>query len=131
MKSLFFTLALLSAMVLNAQKVQTVSFWVGGVCDMCEQRIENALDVKGVKVADYSLENHKVTITYNTKKLNEAKLHELINKVGHDTSASKATYEAYDNVHGCCKYRDPEVQKAHQHGEGDHHDHDDDDHDDH
>ena len=28
--------------------------------------------------------------------------------VGHDNSLYKATDEVYDNLHGCCKYRDPE-----------------------
>ncbi|MFM1933050.1 MAG: hypothetical protein RL226_2353 [Bacteroidota bacterium] len=130
MKNILVLSLLLLAFSATAQKTQTATFWVGGVCEMCEERIENALDVKGVKVADYNLQTHKVTVTFNSKKISEDKLHALLNAAGHDTEKSKASDEAYDRVHGCCKYRDPEVQKAHQHGEedGHDHDHDDDDH---
>ena len=33
--------------------------------------------------------------------------------VGHDTEGMKASDEAYNNLHGCCKYRDEEVRDNH------------------
>jgi len=33
--------------------------------------------------------------------------------VGHDTKELKATDEAYDSVHPCCKYREDEVVDEH------------------
>ena len=90
-----------------AQKPKTVEtqFWVAGVCGMCEKTIENALDTKGVVFCDYNLDTHKVKVVYRPDKINEAKLHQLINAVGYDTEKSTATDEQYSKVHGCCKYR--------------------------
>jgi periplasmic mercuric ion binding protein len=83
----------------------TVSFWVGGVCEMCRERIERTVDVRGVRSAEYSLEHHRLTVTYQPSKVSEEYLHLLLNEAGHDTEKSKASDAAYDTVHGCCKYR--------------------------
>ena len=91
---------------LSAQKVVETSFHVSGVCGMCEDRIEKAVDVKGVKQADYDLDTHTLSIAYNPKHISEDEIHQLLNAVGHDTEKSKATDEQYDTVHGCCKYRE-------------------------
>ncbi len=101
---------LLTCFSANAQdqKVITTSFTVDGVCDMCETRIETAVDIKGVKAADYDLDTHILTITYVTKTISEDEIHQLLNAVGHDTEKSKATDEQYSTVHNCCKYREHE-----------------------
>jgi periplasmic mercuric ion binding protein len=96
---------LISAGAFAQNKAEEVSFWVAGVCGMCEKTIENALDVKGVIVADYDLENHKVKVIYKPAKISVDKMHQLINAVGYDTEKSAATEEQYSKVHGCCKYR--------------------------
>jgi len=106
--TIFLGLALLSATDANAQKVETLKFEVGGVCDMCKDRIEKALDVKGVKSAVYTLENHQVEIVYNKKKLSENQLHQIIADAGHDTCKITASDEAYSKIHECCKYREHE-----------------------
>lgn len=128
---LFLGAALLFTSTSFGQKTVETSFWVGGVCGMCEQRIENALDVKGVKYADYDLASHTLTVAFKTKKISEEQIHKLLNAAGHDTAKSKASDEVYAKIHGCCKYRE------HKHGEtpscgepGHDHDHDHDDHDD-
>jgi len=93
---------------LRAQKTVETTFEVSGVCGMCEARIEKAVDVKGVKMAEYDLDTHMLTVAYNTEKISEDEIHDLINAVGHDTEKSKATDEEYNGVHGCCKYREHE-----------------------
>lgn len=100
--------ALSNPLFAQSKKPVTTVFWVGGVCDMCKERIERAVDVPGVKSASYNLEKHELTVIYSPKKLNEEKLHELLNKAGHDTSKSPASDEAYSKVHSCCKYREHE-----------------------
>jgi hypothetical protein len=102
----------------QAQKTKytTLTFWVGGVCEMCEERIERTVDVKGVRYADYDLDHHELKITFNPALISEKQIHELLNHNGHDTSMSKASDEAYERVHHCCRYREH------------HHGHDDDDH---
>lgn len=99
-------LSMLSSIDTQAQNVETLKFEVGGVCEMCKARIEKALDVKGVKTAEYNLEKHECTVVYSTKKITEDQIHQLIADVGHDTCKIKATDEAYGKVHECCKYRE-------------------------
>ena len=92
----------------QGKKPVTTSFWVGGVCDMCKERIERAVDVSGVRSISYDLDHHQLTVVYLPKKITEDKLHDLLNAAGHDTSRSMASDEAYESVHGCCKYREHE-----------------------
>lgn len=96
---------LISAGAFAQNKAEEVSFWVAGVCGMCEKTIENALDVKGVIAADYNLETHQVKVIYRPKKISLDELHRRINEVGYDTEKSSASKEQYEKVHGCCKYR--------------------------
>jgi hypothetical protein len=45
-------------------------------------------------------------VAFNSKKLTEQRLHEIVAGVGHDTKKVKAKEEDYAKVHECCKYRD-------------------------
>ena len=92
----------------SQKKVVQISFEVGGVCEMCEKRIEKAVDTTGVKFADYNLDNHMLTIAYRTDKITEEEIHKILNAKGHDTEKSKASDEQYDKIHHCCKYREHE-----------------------
>ena len=101
---------ILSIFSLQAQKkeVKTITFKVEGVCGMCEERIENALDVNGIKAVSWSSETHICEVTYRTDKITEEEMHKLLNEAGHDTEKSTATEEQYSTVHTCCKYREHE-----------------------
>lgn len=109
-KSLAVTCLLISGATLQAQKIIETSFEVSGVCGMCEDRIEKAVDVKGVKMADYDIDTKILNIAFNSEKITEDEIHALLNAVGHDTEKSKASDEQYDAIHGCCKYRDDDKQ---------------------
>ena len=102
---LLFAVAL-TAFSTQAQKAE-LTFGVSGICGMCEDRIEAAFDQKGIVAADYDLGKKTIYVVYKAKKWNEERLHKLATAVGHDTDKYKATDEAYANIHGCCKYRDP------------------------
>jgi copper chaperone CopZ len=105
----------LSSSSLWAQKVE-VTFWVDGICGMCEDRIETALlNTKGIWAAEWNASNHQVAVVYNPKKIMELDLHQAVAAAGHDTKKVKATDAAYAKVHGCCKYRSPEVRDEHGH----------------
>jgi mercuric ion binding protein len=110
MKTIFLLLALCFSVTAFGQKQKpvTTTFTVMGVCEMCTKRIENAVDVKGVRSAEYNLSEHLLTITYSPDKIAIEKIHFLINEVGHDTSLSKASDEKYAKIHGCCNYREHE-----------------------
>ncbi len=60
MKKLLVGIWLLVAGSALAQTAEA-TFWVDGVCGMCEKRIESALlNTPGVKFADWSRETHTV-----------------------------------------------------------------------
>ena len=85
-------------------QTQKISFEVAGMCGMCQDRIENALDIKGVKTAYWSAETQICKITYNSSKITEKEIHQAIAKVGHDTPMAQATEKAYEALHHCCRY---------------------------
>ena len=86
----------------------TTTFWVAGVCGMCEQTIEQALDIKGIISADFVLASNQLTITYKPNKISEGQIHSLLNEVGYDTEKSTCSDDQYKRVHGCCQYRELE-----------------------
>ena len=104
---LFVLLSMTTSLIwAQSKKTEEVSFWVAGVCGMCEKTIENALDVKGIITADYDLNTHQIHVVYRPDKINIDKMHALINAAGYDTENSTCTEEQYNRVHGCCKYRE-------------------------
>ena len=109
MKKIFILiLVLCSTTVLQAQdKNKKISFEVDGVCEMCKKRIEKAaLGVKGVKFASWDIPTHELSLIYDERKTDPMQIKTAIVLVGHDTKELKASEEAYQKVHPCCKYRE-------------------------
>ncbi|MCB0443403.1 MAG: DUF3606 domain-containing protein [Flavobacterium sp.] len=78
---------------------------VNGNCDMCKKRIEKAaLSVKGVKSAVWHADHQDMHLILDETKCSIDQVHQAVAKVGHDTDKVKASDEAYDNLHGCCKF---------------------------
>ncbi len=92
----------------QASKTVTTTFWVAGICGLCEEVIEKTMDTKGVISADYNLEINQLTVTYKPSKVSEDHLHELLNEAGYDTEKKTCTEEQYSRVHSCCHYREEE-----------------------
>ena len=88
----------------ESRRSPKTSFVVNGMCGMCKERIESTLDVKGVTFASWSEETHLCNVTFNSKKISEKELHQLLAAKGHDTPLCRATDEAYNNLHHCCHY---------------------------
>ena len=87
---------------------------VDGVCMMCENRIEKqAIDIKGIKLADWNLENRTLKLVYNEKHISINEIHKFIASIGHDTKKETASDEAYALLDPCCKYRDLQVIRDH------------------
>ena len=99
---LFFSI-FFSVLSFQAQS-KKASFIVNGMCGMCKERIESTLDVKGVNFASWSEETHLCDVTFNSKKISEKEIHQLLATKGHDTPICRATDEAYDQLHRCCHY---------------------------
>ena len=78
---------------------------------MCKDRIEKAcIKTKGVKSAVWNVKTHELQLIYDERKTNLKTIQANIVAVGHDTKDLKATEEAYNSVHPCCKYRDEEIK---------------------
>ncbi len=101
--SLFF----LSVSTLQAQnqKVDTASFFVDGICNMCKDRIENAAYQKGVKFVEWNKAKKEITVIYKNQKTDLATIKQHIADAGHDTDTIKAKEEDYLSIDECCRYK--------------------------
>ena len=85
---------------------------VNGNCEQCQRRIQKAaFSVDGVKVANWSIETHKLAVTINEEKTSVAAVKKAVAKVGHDAGEIRATNESYENLHHCCQYEREEPKK--------------------
>ncbi|MTE26654.1 heavy-metal-associated domain-containing protein [Winogradskyella ouciana] len=116
MKKIILIFILLVTTATFAQnKNAKASMEVDGVCMMCKERIEKAaIRTKGVKSAVWNVDTHELKLIYDERKTDLKTISKKIAEVGHDTKEIKATDEAYNSVHPCCKYRDKDVVKDHE-----------------
>jgi len=84
---------------------------VSGNCGQCKERIETAVDVSGVRKAEWSPKTGKLTITYKPEKIALEKIEKLIADAGHDTKSVKSDSKTYENLPGCCQYREGNPHK--------------------
>ena len=108
MKSLLLmtAVALLSASVSQAQiknaKTETVKVY--GNCGMCKTTIEKAGSKKKLYKTDWNEETKIASITYDTKKSSADQVLKSIALSGYDNVNYLAPDDAYNKLHGCCKY---------------------------
>ncbi|GAB4155360.1 MAG: cation transporter [Winogradskyella sp.] len=103
-----------TTMAFAQNKNAKASMEVDGVCGMCKERIEKAaIRTKGVKSAVWSIDTHELKLIYDERKTDLKTISKNIAAVGHDTKEIKATDEAYNAVHACCRYRDKEIIEDH------------------
>ena len=107
MKKIIFSALLAVAMFSVEAKTQKVTIDVNGKCEMCKTRIEKtASAVPGVTSAKWNLKTKKLILIYDDAKTDVKKVEEALAAVGHDTQDVKASDEAYNKLHACCKYRE-------------------------
>ncbi len=107
MKALkIFSLAALSLALTTVATAQTKTetFKVSGNCGMCKTKIEKAAKDAGAKSATWDADTKNLTVSYKSSSTNAAKIQSQIATVGYDNVGAKATTEAYNKLHGCCKY---------------------------
>ena len=98
----------------SISQTKSAKIVVDGVCMMCEERIEKkAIDVNGIKLADWNLENRVLKVVYNEKKITICEIHEFLGSIVHDTEKKIASNYAYALLDPCCQYRDLQVIKDH------------------
>ncbi len=117
MRRILSVLCVLLLTAVSAQeKNKKLEFEVDGKCEMCKMRIEKAaLDVKGVKYASWDIPSHQLSVIIDERKTNAMQIKTALVNVGHDTKELKATQEAYDKVHPCCKYREDDSDDSDKH----------------
>ena len=92
MKKIIFLIFISFAVFSQKKNIVEESFEVNGVCKMCKARIEKtAFKQKGVKNAEWDINNHLLTVLYDKSKLDIYQIHKSISKIGHDTSEERST----------------------------------------
>ena len=64
-----------------------------------------AMDVPGVRAAQWDQTTEKATVVYRVKKISEERLQKLVADAGHDTDLFVASDEVYAGLEKCCLYR--------------------------
>lgn len=105
MRFLFFLFTLLCSVQVQAQGSVKFEFTAKGCCPMCEDRIVAALDVPGVRAAEWDQFEEKAMVVYKPKKISEDRIQQLVADAGHDTDLYSATDEVYNGLADCCLYR--------------------------
>ncbi len=115
-KVLILATLLITGLGLAQEKNKKMTFEVDGKCDMCKMRIEKAaLGVDGVKYAVWDIPSHELSLIVDERKTNAMEIKSALVAVGHDTKELKATQEAYDKIHVCCKYREDDSDDSEKH----------------
>jgi periplasmic mercuric ion binding protein len=102
----FFLLSSLFIVLAQAGFAQekTEKIKVSGECGMCKSKIEKAAKSAGATYALWDVNAKELTIKYNATSSNAAKIQQSVAAAGYDTEKVKATDEAYNKLHACCKY---------------------------
>ena len=89
----------------KSSKLETITFHVEGVCNMCKSRIETAsYDVSGVKSAKWDKETGILTAVILRKKTTRQKVADAVAAVGYANELAEANKEAYQKLPMCCQY---------------------------
>lgn len=118
MKKLIVSLivVLMTTITFAQKKNKKITMEVDGKCEMCKMRIEKAaLGEKGVKYALWDIPTHQLSLIIDERKTDPMKIKMALVAVGHDTKELKATEEAYNTVHPCCRYREDNADDSKEH----------------
>jgi len=101
-------LLLLSFNLFGRTNDTTIIFKVNGACEMCKERIEKTLKIRGVR-SDWNVDSKMLTLVYSPTIVSLQKVHKIIAEVGHDTELEKAKNAVYNELPECCHYRKKEL----------------------
>ena len=93
-------------MTIHAQikYAKTVTADVSGNCGMCEASIEKAGTNKKLYQTDWNVDTKVATITFDSTATNPDAVLKQIALSGYDNERFLAPDDAYEKLHGCCKY---------------------------
>ncbi|MBN1301007.1 MAG: hypothetical protein JW995_07300 [Melioribacteraceae bacterium] len=98
-------LTLLGINVIGQEKINETNIKVFGNCNMCQERIEGALDIEEVKFAKWDKKSKNLKIAYSDA-ISLDSLKQRIAAVGHDTEDVTAPDSVYAKLPMCCMFRD-------------------------
>ena len=84
--------------------LQSTQFKVLGNCGMCKKTIEKAALDADATTASWDAKTDMLAVTFKNKKTSTAAIQKAVALAGYDNAGYKADDEAYNNLHGCCKY---------------------------
>lgn len=87
------------------QNFTDTTFKVLGACEMCKNRIENALKIKGINNAIWNIDTKLLSIQFDPQKITVDKIENTIISIGHDLMNKKAKDFIYNDLPECCHYR--------------------------
>ena len=97
-----------------APRLETIKIKTSSQCDMCKERIEEALAFeKGVKSSELDVETQIVTVSYKAGKTTPEKLRQAISKAGYDADDVAADTKKYEKLPACCKKPDDPEYEGH------------------
>ncbi len=94
----------------NKKNITEQSIQVAGLCGDCKERIENAADIKGVKLAIWTPETKVLKLVFRNDKTSLEKIKQAIAKAGYGSEGVKADEKAYAKLPECCKYKSSEAE---------------------
>jgi mercuric ion binding protein len=112
MKTITIIIAILFSINSQAQStIKTTTIAVKGNCEQCKERIENAADIKGVKLAVWDAKTKIATVTYSSDKVTILQIEKAIANKGYEAGNEKANEAAYQKLPDCCQYKKGECKK--------------------
>ena len=80
MKNILLIIAVIviSFSVTAQNKTVKTSFKVYGNCTQCKERIESALDIKGIKLAEWNIDTKVLQLVYDSTKISESQIRQKI-----------------------------------------------------
>ena len=88
----------------QTSKTSTVLIQTSAECHSCKVRLEDKLNyTSGVKYAELNLEDKKLKVKFNTKKITLAEIRKIIAETGYDADDVKAIPEAVKSLPACCQ----------------------------
>ena len=74
------------------------------ICDMCERTIETELIyTKGVKKVDVDLETASVSVVFDPRKTDAAKVRTALTKLGYSADGTPGDAAAFAKLPACCQ----------------------------
>ena len=101
--SMMLALASMAAQAQNGNQ-QTIKIKTSAVCDMCKTTLEKTMAYeKGVKSSSLDVNSKILTVVFDNRKTDEAKLKKAVTGAGYDADELPAQERAYNRLDDCCK----------------------------